>query len=230
MHVSRKLCAAIESDIRKGMIASHIIKKRATSPSTVKKVAAMAGLSLACDGRGAEPTNVARNTMIVALRETGLTLEQIGEKYELTRERVRQILANAGRVDLCRIELSDPKVVAEIFTVRCACCGKKQEVRIHQRSLKYCSNKCRVLSTKAYKRAPKIMKLREKGMTWMQIGATMKIPFMSAYRDVEYYGLVEGIDVSRYFGGYRGQAKEIYLAGDPNAYRIVKGRPVRIGA
>lgn len=45
-----------------------------------------------------EPARAARLAKMRAMQDEGATLEQIGETYGISRERVRQILGNRGRL------------------------------------------------------------------------------------------------------------------------------------
>ena len=68
---------------------------------------------------------------IIHLRENfpELTLREIGEKVNLTRERVRQILIDANL---------NTKSLARMTTPLCATCNKT----LHNRRLKFCSQEC----------------------------------------------------------------------------------------
>jgi Mor family transcriptional regulator len=68
--------------------AAYRMRKRY---ETVREAAVNGGFIIK-RGRRKNSKNIERDDNIFALRNEGLTLQAIGDKYKLTRERVRQIL------------------------------------------------------------------------------------------------------------------------------------------
>ena len=84
-------------------------------------------------GRGVEKTD--RNRQICALRQKGLTLQEIADRYGVSRERIRQITS--------RFFIPVPeRKLPEVVTDRCCQC-KKQYERKRGRPRKFCSKECR---------------------------------------------------------------------------------------
>ena len=88
-------------------------------------------------GRGVEKTD--RNRQICALRKKGMNLQEIADRYGVSRERIRQITS--------RFFIPVPKRarLPETVTDRCRHC-KKQYERNRRRPRQFCSKECQRLS------------------------------------------------------------------------------------
>ena len=168
-------------------------------------------------------SNVGRNTRdrdaeIVNLRRSGMMLTEIGAKYGITRERVRQIIVRLGpdlTDDMAREVRLGPKE-------HCAVCGIEFQYR--NRARKTCgSPKCHktyiatkppVLTDKQREYGEKILSLRAFGMTWKEIsrhvwpdipkanGENAYAAHAQAYAKI--YAKKTGEDVSWAFSGNKG--------------------------
>ncbi len=81
----------------------------------------------------------ARNRQICALRKKGLILQEIADRYGVSRERIRQITSRFF------IPVPERPKLPEAVTDRCCHC-KKQYERKRGSTRKFCSNACRRLS------------------------------------------------------------------------------------
>lgn len=117
-----------------------------------------------------DPEIIARRNEIVELRLQGKTLSEIGAIYNITRERVRQILMASG----------DPRVKSyrrPPIVRTCMGCGK--EFRPKNRHVKYCSLPCfynnrpKHLTNRQREILSHVMKRRPEGATWQQIASEL---------------------------------------------------------
>jgi len=87
-----------------------------------------------------------RNKEIIDLALQGKTLEQIGDEYNLTRERIRQILSRESRK--YRLTIKPSLIHSPKVTIRCSVCNKEFLIsqKVYQSArvkLFFCSLLCR---------------------------------------------------------------------------------------
>jgi len=91
-----------------------------------------------------------RSDEMIKLRLAGESLQQIGDKFGITKERVRQLLKKRG----CTFKPKKPKKPPLMYDLTCVECGKNYQ-RTHKS--KYCSYECR--SAKSISSRNKFQKL-----------------------------------------------------------------------
>ena len=124
-------------------------------------------------GRSDRPKQNPRTPRVlnmVELRKTGLTYQEIGDQYGITRERVRQLLKPVAP-KLCGngITLGIVPSRAKVRRFNCAHCGKACE-RPASVSTRHCSQKCAVAAKTDNATPRKIKQMRANGMTWEAAG------------------------------------------------------------
>ncbi len=130
--------------------------------------------------------HIARDAEIILLREQDPpeTLQQIGDRFGISRERVRQILNARGRTDLCGEawwRLVRQRHEAQLVEWTCANCGKAEKRRGKAVEAKTCSRRCfgehkrPPLEETNYVLGPRILELREAGKTWDKIGQQLQL-------------------------------------------------------
>lgn len=78
--------------IKKGLFAGDISKKTGIASSTIKEIAKRNNIPVVIRKRGGTlVVNKKRERQIVSLIKLGLTMEEIGDKFKLTRQRIHQI-------------------------------------------------------------------------------------------------------------------------------------------
>lgn len=92
--------ADIESLAAQGMDRQRIADAVGLSYQTVRMFAKTNGIAIARKKAG-QPETAERDAAMKSMYRQGMTLQVIGEKYNVTRERVRQILARAGVDSKC---------------------------------------------------------------------------------------------------------------------------------
>jgi hypothetical protein len=109
--------------------------------------------------------SAARDAEIVAARERGETYQTIGERHNITGERVRRILYRRGRVDLTGRDVS-----RNIIPVPpCVICGEPTK----SLGMKYCSWQCKAERTKTPERLHRLEAIKSgrlAGKTWNEVG------------------------------------------------------------
>ena len=88
------------------------------------------------------PSDESRTDEMIVLHLAGETLSQIGDKFGVTRERVRQLLARRGYSSKTAPER--PKKPRKVYELKCCGCEKVFE---SNRKMKYCSDDCRYPNT-----------------------------------------------------------------------------------
>lgn len=164
-----------------GKLATEIAKQLECSSNLVTRASKKLGISLPKPPpqaryqpdkrRGQRPDGWYRPhwPKIIELREAGRTYQQIGDAFGITRERVRQILHQAGRSDL-----TGPRhAAAEKPMYLCDECGEEFTPPQNHRFQPFCSPPCREKFRRKIKykrdlpRAKRIVELRENGRSWL---------------------------------------------------------------
>lgn len=151
-----------------------------------------------------------RDAEIINLRRSGMTLTEIGAKYEITRERVRQIIVRLAP-DLTDDVVRDARLGP---LPKCPECGK--ELRRGGRNKTCGSHECRSirwsnLTPMQRERGERILTLRAFGMTWEEIANRVwpekpKDTAYAAYAQTyaKTYAKKTGEDISWAFCGLKG--------------------------
>lgn len=146
-----------------------------------------------------------RNAQIIADRENRLSLREVGAKHGITWERVRQILAKAGREDLFEVNVPRGRPGLQV-ECKCHNCGKS-EMKIPSMAAKYtyCSRACRDAGKSPFPWAmvDEAIKMRvENSLSYPEIAAHFKVSIMTCYRKMVTRAREKGIELprhSRYF-------------------------------
>jgi len=136
------------------------------SPATVRRY--MTHLGMASAKRRKERVNPPdlRVKEIIAMRKNGLTLDSIGGKFNITRERVRQILQRE-----CPDFVFPVRVVRRHRCVHC-----EGEFTPSGPYVRFCSQKCSgAAKSSCFNRdtALDVMRERDAGMTWAEISKVL---------------------------------------------------------
>lgn len=111
-----------------------------------------------------------RDAAIVRLYESGKTLEELGASFDITRERVRQILVRAGCEERHR---GRAKREARMITLVCPRCGKSRRIipsQINRRNDAFCSAACRALANPNHSGRRAYLMRRDERLVWSEIG------------------------------------------------------------
>lgn len=155
----------IYADIIEGFHIRQIMARNNVGSTIVHRIANENNLTIVRkSGSGRKNANPARNAEIVEMRREGKTYDEIGSKFGITRERVRQIL-NRDAADLTgHINRPEPDYAP------CPVCQKPVRA-----PLIFCSKEHMRLyefgkPTPLQERlGPKILEMRESGMAWDKI-------------------------------------------------------------
>lgn len=131
------------------------------------------------------PQNKERRQEMVRMRQQGATLQEIGNKFEVSRERVRQCIAYEAP------ESAFKTVQRSKF--ECVVCGNQFSKVRHTESSMFCSSVCKRLhnglrETLTRDDAEKIMYLRDQGCTWDQVASRI---------DKEWFGVHLRVQLQR---------------------------------
>lgn len=113
-----------------------------------------------------------RTAEIIKMREGKSTYQEIGARFGISKERVRQILHKAGRSDLCHRKWNNrshcgpykPRIEKE-----CAQCGKTMLLIPSRSGRIYCSRKCYGLLERQRDKLVVILGDRISGMSWTEV-------------------------------------------------------------
>jgi|688.fasta_scaffold400083_2 hypothetical protein len=135
------------------------------APHTAKSYCKVLGIDVSnLRGKRVKLARSKHADTIIKLREEGQTLEEIGGKIGITRERVRQILARWSPNTIIRVKHAAIKT--------CPVCSSE-----FSGQGRTCSQKCGGIkrAKHSYTRdlAVQIMKLRERGLTWEQVSSQL---------------------------------------------------------
>lgn len=167
-----------EEAIRK-MVAERLTMEQmgveiGASRQSILRYMEVLGIERQAESTGTKPNSTSeRDLLILEDRKSGMTLQGIGEKHHLTRERVRQILAR-NFPDF----VLPPRIGVEHAPAVCQnpSCGKEFPYRFNT---KYCSKSCwtQMVTSQKFTRdnAVEVMKLRDEGKTWEAIADIMEI-------------------------------------------------------
>ena len=159
----------------------------------------------------------ARKREIVELREQGspLTMQEIGNKFSISRERVRQIIISRGRPDLCGAtgsQIMRQRHTEILVDLTCANCGKKIKRIPSRAQTQTCSRKCfgelkgLPLEDTCFVMGPVILEMREAGYKWREIDAALKIK-SSASGILDGWAKRVGADISHLRTGKHARVK-----------------------
>ena len=111
---------------------------------------------------------MSRNAEIIALREQKLAYQEIGDRYGISRERVRQILKEEGRADLCGY--SKGPHAPQYETRTCRQCPKTFVCRATYYQV-FCSRECRsrYITPRRRQAFDRMVILRGQGRSWRQV-------------------------------------------------------------
>jgi hypothetical protein len=157
------------------------------------------------DGKGWLKPSIERRVEAVALRESGLILEEVGRRMGITRERARQLIVLAGRSDLNK-DFTKKMGLARtpLVTYACAACGKTKNAA-RSRVRRYCSSRCAARPRNfIIDRAPIIIAMRRAGHTWQDIGEHFETGWTGLHQALKRLAAQTGLDVSGVFGVYHG--------------------------
>ena len=191
------------SALHEGLTTGEIAARFDVNIYTVSHACKRLGISPPNGKRGPKPgtgVDPDRLSNIIAMRERGVTYQEIAELYGISRERVRQILQRCGRADLCyrQTKWNDPKEQEH-----CLRCGGVLPFQNRKRQ-KYCSKKCWSRSTKSFAVAKLALRRRSEGATWQKIADEVGWKRPRTIQEVVYrYRDLTGEDVSSAFG-FRG--------------------------
>ncbi len=163
--------------------ASNVMTRRALTALGIKK-----RWKRGCPPGHRRQGKVERDAAVIVMREQTppQTMQEISEKFEISRERARQILNKCGRVDLCSAKrVHRYRREARLVDWMCANCDKSEKRLPRFALTKWCSWKCRreyqyPIENGWMVFGPRILELREDGMTWADIG--QRIGFRSKDR------------------------------------------------
>ena len=121
-----------------------------------------------------------RLAQIIDMRERGITLEAIGQQFSITRERIRQILRDAGRDDLRNVGAqleAGARRRAKMPTKPCAECGNPIRDTASNSTKRFCSSACRVSwrlkNNFYYQHREQIVAMRRQNISWAKIAAAL---------------------------------------------------------
>lgn len=136
----------------------------------VREIMVIMGVSPSSIPTGPTKKMALRDQQIVQMRSEGMKYEEIGKKFGMTRERVRQIIVRDAQHLTGIVEGASKKV--------CTVC-----LKIHENSGPTCSKEC-AKRLKSDKRKwtrdvmEAIMRLRDEGLTWAEVGEQVGLPYV----------------------------------------------------
>ena len=147
----------------------------------------------------------ARLKQMIALRESGRTLEDVGADFGISRERVRQLLAGAGREDLLDTGILRGRGTVPRVKCKCRQCGRVEEkIPSTASRYTYCSRECRDLGKSPFPmaKADEAIKMRLKRTSWPEIAKRFRVSLITCYRKTVTRARARGIELpqhSRYY-------------------------------
>lgn len=120
-----------------------------------------------------------RDDQIIAMRESGMTYETIGNHFGLTKQRIAQILNREGRFDLhdmgCKVRANKLTFGKDKVAVQCRHCGR-ETLSLPARAARqmFCSVGCSNRFNKqvfTMDTLADILSRRKRGESWAKIGA-----------------------------------------------------------
>ena len=99
-----------------------------------------------------------RTRDMIAMYQQGFTLQEIGDKYEITGERVRQIITRAG---VKATDAYPARRKRKMVDWKCEQCGKEEQRDPERKKLRFCSQKCAAESRRKYTPENMIASLRK---------------------------------------------------------------------
>ena len=118
------------------------------------------------------PLKVQRNAELVRRYQEGETLNDLGQAFDLTRERVRQILVREGCIERHRGKAKRARGEVTMIRLVCPLCGKRrvmQPSRAKVRKDEFCSVKCRVLADENHLGRRAYLLRRDERLSWAEI-------------------------------------------------------------
>lgn len=155
---------AVESELRAlhsdNLTLYQIARALKLSPATVRRYMNHLKIGTCKRRKDRDSTPDHRVEEMVEMRKKGFTLDSIGAKFNLTRERVRQILQK---------ECPDIILSRRAKTQGCAHCGL--DYIAAGTGSRFCSHKCKGAAKTMFNRdtALDVMRERDNGMTWGEI-------------------------------------------------------------
>ena len=195
--------AATRKDYERGLTLEEVAYKTGYSTDTIARCLWQSGGARSANSC---PREERRTKEIVELRVSGLSYQQIANKFGVTRERVRQILKRV-RPDLCYRQRG--------VTTKCKMCGTEFQ-RIPSQGQVCCSADCAYQlkgeqSIKAnWPQTERAIGLRLEGKGWKEIAAELGVSKATAYRRIGragQFGLVDQETMNKCFP--RGGSSEI---------------------